>query len=294
MSTLSRSLPQTDGTQAWLFGPWQLRSAFQPIFSLKSGRAEIAGYEGLIRPFIAGRAVSPSVFFRNIESRDRSLLETLMRDLHLTNVASLPVSEAMVFVNIDPSVIGNIMDISQTLASIRKLWQKTGKPNHKLVCEIIEKKVKSPALLYQLTDAIRANGFKLAIDDYGAEYSDAARLARINPDIIKFDGQWIARLMNTKAGYGQMKELAATMHARKIETVFEGIETLEQLELSELCGATYIQGFALAKPEIAPTTFERFVKNAMPKTADGARAALRDMAEDAAITYRPLYTSQVA
>jgi EAL domain-containing protein (putative c-di-GMP-specific phosphodiesterase class I) len=292
--TISRSLPQKDGTQGWLFGPWQLRSAFQPIFSLKSGKAEIAGYEGLIRPFLAERAVTPGVFFSNIENRDRMRVETITRDLHLMNCVHLPVKTAMMFVNIDPSAFNNLMDISQTLSSIRRLWAKTGKPANRLVCEIIEKKVKSPALLFQLTDAIRANGFKLAVDDYGAEHSDAERLARLRPNIVKFDGRWIARLMATRAGYGQIKAMAHEMHERKIETVFEGIETLEQLELSELCNATYVQGFALARPEIAPTTFARFVMPAMPKTIDGAREALRDIANGGEIEFRPLVASRVA
>ncbi len=292
--TISRSLPQKDGTHGWLFGPWQLRSAFQPIFSLKSGKAEIAGYEGLIRPFLAERAVTPGGFFSNIENRDRMRVETITRDLHLANCVHLPVKDAMMFVNIDPSAFNNLLDISQALSSIRRLWAKTGRPANRLVCEIIEKKVKSPALLFQLTDAIRANGFKLAVDDYGAEHSDAERLARLRPNIVKFDGRWIARLMSTKPGYGQIKAMAAQMHDRNIETVFEGIETLEQLELSELSNATYVQGFVLARPEIAPTTFARFVKPAMPKTVDGAREALRDIANGSEIEFRPLPVTRVA
>ena len=292
--TISRALPQKDGTQGWLFGAFQLRSGFQPIFGLKSGKAEIAGYEGLIRPFMAGRAVSPGVFFQHIEPRDRMRVETLTRDLHLVNCVHLPVKAAMMFVNIDPSSFNTNMDISQTLASIRRLWAKTDRPANKLVCEIIEKKVKSPALLFQLTDAIRANGFKLAVDDYGAEHSDAERLVRLRPNIVKFDGRWIARLMATKPGYGQIKAMAAHMHERNIETVFEGIETLEQLELSEFSNATYVQGFALARPEIAPTTFARFVKSAMPKTVDGAREALREIAHGGRIEFRPLPARRIA
>ncbi len=292
--TISRALPQKDGTQGWLFGAFQLRSGFQPIFTLKSGKAEIAGYEGLIRPFMAGRALSPALFFQNIEKRDKMRVETITRDLHLANFMHLPGRDAMLFVNIDPSAHENIMDVSQTLAGIRRLWAKTGKPANRLVCEIIEKKVKSPALLFQLTDTIRANGFKLAVDDYGAEHSDAERLARLKPHIVKFDGRWIARLMSTREGYAQIKAMANEMHARGIETVFEGIETLEQLELSEFCNATYVQGFALARPEIAPTTFGRFVTSASQKTADGARQALRDIASGADIEFRPLVHSKVA
>jgi EAL domain-containing protein (putative c-di-GMP-specific phosphodiesterase class I) len=292
--TLSRALPQKDGTQGWQFGAFQLKSGFQPIFSLKSGKAEIAGYEGLIRPYMAGRALSPALFFQNIAGHERMRIETITRDLHLTNCVHLPGRDAMVFVNIDPSAFNNILDVSETLAGIRRKWAKTGRPANRLVCEIIERQVKSPALLYQLTDAIRASGFKLAVDDYGAEHSDAERLVRLKPNIVKFDGRWLQRLMSTKEGYSQIKAMAREMHAAKIETVFEGIETLEQLELSEYCNATYVQGYALARPEIAPTTFGRFIKPLRETTADGARQALRDIASGANIEFRPAVHSRVA
>ncbi|MGL4490261.1 MAG: EAL domain-containing protein [Rhizobiaceae bacterium] len=268
--TISRTLPLKDGTQGWLYGAFELRSGFQPIFALASGKAEVAGYEGLIRPYLGGRPISPEVFFRNIEGHDRLRVETITRDLHLMNCLQLPTRDAMVFINIDPSAIGSVLDISQTLGGIRRLWMKSSKPASRLVCEIIERQAKSPALLFQLADAIRANGFKLAVDDYGAAHSDAERLTRLKPHIVKFDGRWIARLMRTKPGYAQIKMMTALMHDRGIETVFEGIETLEQLQLSEFCKATYVQGYALARPEIAPTTFARFVKPVPRPVVDDA------------------------
>jgi EAL domain-containing protein (putative c-di-GMP-specific phosphodiesterase class I) len=286
--TISRALPQKDGSQAWLFGPWQLRSAFQPIFSLKTGKAEIAGFEGLIRPALAGRLVSPKTFFDNIEPSDRMNVETITRNLHLANAPQLPIANALMFVNIDPSAFNNILDISNSLADIRRLWVKSGKPAGKLVCEIIEKKVKTPALLYSLADAIRANGFRLAIDDYGAAHSDAARVMRLQPDIVKFDGHWVTRLMSTKAGYSQVKDMAATMHERRIETVFEGIETLEQLELSQLCQVTYVQGYVLARPEIAPTNFGRFAKSTLSKALDSAISVFGSFGSSSNDGFRPL------
>ena len=40
-----------------------------------------------------------------------------------------------------------------------------------------------------------------------------------------------------------------------IETVFEGIEEGWQLELAEKAGASMVQGFVLARPEIVPAVF---------------------------------------
>ena len=284
--TISRALPQKNGTEVQLYGPWQLKSAFQPIFSLKTGRAEIAGFEGLIRPFLAGRNLTPGFFFKNITKADRFAIETLTRDLHMKNAATLPVKNAMLFVNIDPSAFTSILDVSAALSSIRRIWAKTGASPSKLVCEITEQKVKTPALLYSLSDAIKANGFKLAIDDYGSDHSDAERLARLRPDIVKFDGRWVTRLLGTKAGYELLKTMVSQFTGRDIATVFEGIEELWQLELTEMTGTTYVQGFALARPEIAPTTFARFLPAPQNLKQREMHDALRDIGLSSARSFR--------
>ncbi len=59
----------------------------------------------------------------------------------------------------------------------------------------------------------------------------------------------------------------------RVRIVFEGIEQLWQLELSESAGATYVQGYALARPEIAPTTFGRFAESKVQTARDALRAA---------------------
>ena len=269
----TRLMPQKDGSTAALFGPWLLKSAFQPIFDLRSGKAEIAGFEGLVRPFLSGSGASPATLFRTTQGPDRQLLETVTRDLHMMNAATLPVKNAMLFINLDPSAFSDRLAIAEALASVRKQWAKTGASPRRLVCEITEFKARSPALLFTLADTIRANGFRLAIDDYGSDESDAERLARLRPDIVKFDGRWITRLMETKPGYRHIKDMALSFAERGIATVFEGIEQLWQLELSESAGATYVQGYALARPEIAPTTFARFAEAKVQTARDALRAA---------------------
>ncbi len=277
-ATLSHMVAFDNGTHGALFGSWQLKSAFQPIFTLGTGHAEIAGFEALIRPFLAGRAASPATLFRTVKGGERGALETVTRDLHMRNAATLPVKGALLFINLDPSAFSDLLEISQALASVRRQWAKTGNAPRRLVCEITEGKAKSPALLFSLADTIRANGFRLAIDDYGAKESDAARLSRLRPDIVKLDGRWVTRLMQTKAGYGHAKDMVQRLAGLGIETVFEGIEELRELELSESAGATFVQGYALARPEIAPTSFARFIAPAVPQSArDALLEAVRHM-----------------
>lgn len=265
-------MPLSDGTRSAQFGPWILRSAFQPIFDLSGGKAVIAGFEALVRPFLAGRAWSPATLFANTHGEtDRQTLEKLTRELHIANAQTLPARGAMLFINIDPSAIPDRFEVGSAISGIRRAFARTGADPERLVCEVTERKAKSPAILFALADAIRANGFQLAVDDYGAANSDADRLAKLRPDIVKFDGRWVARLMRTKPGYVQLKDMTRQFADLGIRTVYEGIEHLPELELSETAGATYVQGFALARPEIAPTTFERFATMTL---AQAARARL--------------------
>ena len=103
--------------------------------------------------------------------------------------------------------------------------------------------------------SLRESGFRIAVDDYGADDSDMARIRDLHPDIVKFDAQWIARLMDSGAGYALLTTMVSTFAEQGIRTVFEGIEESWQLELAEKSGAAMVQGFALARPELAPTNF---------------------------------------
>ena len=97
--------------------------------------------------------------------------------------------------------------------------------------------------------------------------------------------------METKPGYSHIKDMTRRFIERGIETVFEGIEQLWQLELSESAGATYVQGYALARPEIAPTTFDRFVTLT---PAEAARAKLVRDAVAARVELKPRFGLKIA
>ena len=57
---LAHIIRQDDGTSAGVWGVFILKSAFQPIFAFDHGKVTIAAFEGLIRPFRDGEALSPA------------------------------------------------------------------------------------------------------------------------------------------------------------------------------------------------------------------------------------------
>ena len=113
----------------------------------------------------------------------------------------------------------------------------------------------SPDLLTLLVETLRDASFRIAVDDFGAAESDSQRVDQIRPDIVKLDAEWVKRLMGSEAGFGTLTDGVARFHRKSAAVVMEGLEHDWQVELGWGAGADLIQGFALARPKLAPTNF---------------------------------------
>jgi EAL domain-containing protein (putative c-di-GMP-specific phosphodiesterase class I) len=255
---IAHIIRQDDGTSVGVWGAFIIKSAFQPIFAFDRGKVRIAAFEGLARPFRGDQPLSPYNFFGLIPAVDRLHVETLTRTLHLLNAGACLDSAAMVFVNFDPSLFVERAVVETALRDMRLVLHEAGIDPRRVVCEVTEQTSASSEALDAFVQALRADGFRVAVDDYGAHDSDAERVRALKPDIVKFDAHWITRLMESGPGFALLHAMVTTFAEQGIETVFEGIEDSWQLELAERSGATMVQGYALARPEIAPTSFAQF------------------------------------
>ena len=248
-------LRHDDGTSTGVWGLYTLKSAFQPIFAFHGGRLTIVAFEGLIRPFRDGAPQSPGTFFDACQGLDRLHVETLTRTLHLLNAGACLPPEAAVFVNFDPSVFVDRSICEATLREMRLVLHEAEIDPGRVVCEVTERPTASQEALYVFVETLRANGFRIALDDFGAEESDIRRIEALKPDIVKFDARWIGHLMETGTGFALLATMVESFESGGILTLFEGIEETWQLELAERAGVSMVQGFVLARPELAPTGF---------------------------------------
>lgn len=258
---LAHIIRHDDGTASGVWGIYTLQSAFQPIFAFKDGKLSVVAFEGLIRPFRDGEPQAPMSFFSTCPAADRLHIEALTRTLHLLNAGACLPQEASIFINFDPSVFTDRGIADKALREMRLVLHEAGIDPHRVVCEVTEQKSASQETLYNFVEALRGNGFRIAVDDYGAEESDINRIKELRPDIVKFDAQWITQLMDSGAGFALLTAMVASFEEQGIRTVFEGIEEGWQLELAEKSGASMVQGFTLARPELAPTSFHVFGKD---------------------------------
>jgi EAL domain-containing protein (putative c-di-GMP-specific phosphodiesterase class I) len=239
------------GVTSAMWGARILRSAFQPVFAVASGRIEPVAQEALVRCFAGQRSVPVARFFAGIEPPSRLCVEGLIHELHVRNAAAcLPVTTS-IFVNFDPSLFCGPAEVRASLARIDDLVRALGIAPGRLFCEITEQECASDDALGAFVAAVRDHGFQVAVDDFGAQSSDMRRVAQLRPDIVKLDQRWLWRLMDTRPGRALIAHMAGEFTALGIATVFEGIEHGWQLDVAVACGAGMVQGFALAHPALA-------------------------------------------
>lgn len=255
---LSHLVRAEDRTWFGVWGLYQLRSAFQPIFAFGDGRLTPYAFEGLIRPVRNGEQLSPAAFFSKFTAIERFHVETLTRNLHLLNAAQCLGENAAIFVNFDPSVFVESSLADSALRDMRLVLHEAQIDPQRIVCEVTENEFASDETFKGLVRALREHGFRIAVDDYGADDSDMSRIQELSPDIVKFDGFWITRLMDTGAGIALLKAMVGEFEHRGIRTLFEGLEEPWQVEVAETCGVSMVQGYALGRPQTVPANFETF------------------------------------
>jgi diguanylate cyclase (GGDEF)-like protein len=96
----------------------------------------------------------------------------------------------------------------------------------------------------RLFEELKGLGVRLALDDFGTGYSSLSYLQRAPFDKIKIDRSFVRGA--TDAGNNNPEILSAIVNlaeALKMETVAEGVETLDELKLVKDRGASHIQGY---------------------------------------------------
>ncbi len=103
-----------------------------------------------------------------------------------------------------------------------------------------------PTAARGILEHLRELGVQLAIDDFGTGYSSLAYLRHLPVDSLKVDRSFVAEVSSGHAAIATaVIDLARNLG---LSTVAEGVETAEQAEAMHRMGATYLQGFTLARP----------------------------------------------
>ncbi|PKL17089.1 MAG: hypothetical protein CVV49_12810 [Spirochaetae bacterium HGW-Spirochaetae-5] len=222
-------------------------TCYQPLISIK--RKQIIGFEALSRGVREsdGTLISPVNLIEEAEKYGLILeLDRLFRKKALENFKSYHSANkhALLSVNLDSSAIRTGLGSKHFLKSVEKCRIDPSC----IIIEILESEVEDINILVEFVKQQRAHGFMIAMDDFGAGFSNWDRIIKLKPDIIKLDMSIIRDIDSDFLKQEVARSLIKLSHNTGSLVVAEGIETEgEALKMLEL-NADILQGFFLAKP----------------------------------------------
>jgi len=99
-----------------------------------------------------------------------------------------------------------------------------------------------------LNEVRQRTGAQIVIDDFGAGYSNLARIVDLEPSHVKLDISLVKGIDKHPRKQKLARSLVNLCAELGAEVVCEGVETLDELKAVRDTGAQFAQGFYLARP----------------------------------------------
>ena len=103
-----------------------------------------------------------------------------------------------------------------------------------------------------------AEGYALALDDFGSGYGNLQRMVTSEFKLVKFDKDMTQQTCASEQLRRAFKKMVDLFHSLELEVVAEGVETKEQYEYLASVHVDYIQGFYFSKP-VCEEDFTAFI-----------------------------------
>lgn len=255
-SIFSNLVRQADGAFSAVYGAYLLQSALQPIFTERAdGQLQIAAFKGLIRASMGDMPCSPAEFFQAVPEDERAAVDGLCRSLHILNTGALGRPGTALIVNFHAGLYRTPQAIRQEVERLRLAAHEAGMPPEAIACEIREHPLDDPEGLAAFAARLHESGFSIAIDEYTGEDRDLQRLERLKPQFVTFDTEWLRSFAENSAGLALLRVVVGQFAVKDIRAIVAGIEEPGMIDLCREMGGPLMQGYGLARPELAPTSF---------------------------------------
>lgn len=220
---------------------------FQPLISFK--RKQILGFEALSRGVNPGdkSLINPQILIREAEKYGLILdLDRLFRKKALENFALYyrKNPNSVLSINLESNAIQEGLGSGNLLKAVEK--QKIAPSS--IIIEILESEVDDITVLKKFVNEYRELGFMIALDDFGAGFSNWDRIVSLRPDLIKLDRSIIDGIENDFYKQEVARSITRLAHNTGSMVIAEGIETEEEsLKVLEL-NADMLQGYLFGMP----------------------------------------------
>lgn len=212
--------------------------AFQPI--VDASRQRLFGYEALMRTQETSFA-HPGAILETAERLDR--LHDLGRRVRALAARAFEraSTDALLFVNLHTRDLLDdaLYDATSPLTQLAR----------RVVLEITERTAIDVVKdLHRRLRALRAYGFRIAIDDLGSGYAGLSSFVSLEPEIVKIDMSLVSGVHQSAIRQSLIGSMASLCEQMGIQVVAEGVELVEERDHVRRLGCHLLQGYFFAKP----------------------------------------------
>ncbi len=215
--------------------------AFQPIVDLR--RPSIYAYEALAR-VVTPEFSGPAELFAAAAQAKRT---GELGRIHREDAIRLCPGQAL-FLNLHPAEFDEGWLVRPDDPIFRH--------RHPITLEITESvPLKYFAQCHSVLAEIRNKGLQLAIDDFGAGFSNLRYILDLEPDVVKLDRELVMGLKPGTRHYRLIESIVDLCHRMGAKVIAEGIEVVEELRAVRELNVDFGQGYLLGRPANPPPDF---------------------------------------
>lgn len=233
----------------------QLWLEFQPKVALGSGQC--AGVEALLRWRHPVHGVIPPGLFIPLAEKTALIRQVTLWVLQHGIEQAAAWARRGRAIPVAINVSARDFDNDDLVQTLMLLLRRHRIPAGLIEIEFTESAMsKNPEKLYGRIQEIKRLGVKVAIDDFGAGFSNLSYLKNIPADYLKIDQSFIRTM---ESNYSDQQIVPSMIHLGQklgFAVVAEGVETEKCRRILHHLGCEYGQGYGIARPMTAGDTWD--------------------------------------
>lgn len=167
--------------------------------------------------------------FRWLASRLKSTSESTIYNINLSGVS--------------------VSDKDRLLDYIHEQQEMYHIPPQRVCFELTETAaVQNLAQAADLIVALKAEGFRFALDDFGSGLSSFMYLKTMPVDYLKINGSFVRDMEHNQVDYAMVQSINSIGHVMELQTIAEFVENENIMKLLRKIGIDYAQGYGISMP----------------------------------------------
>lgn len=275
------TLLQLESDLRWAIKRKEFELHYQPIVSL--AHKKIAGFEVLVRWQHPTRGLLlPSEFIHLAEETGLIvplglwILREACMQMHIWQSEFTEISDWKISVNISSKQLVQVNFVQQ----VHNILTDTQFSPNNLKLEITEScLIEDSQSTLAVLNSLKNLGVEFSLDDFGTGYSSLSYLHQFPFNTLKIDRSFVSSIDTTNEKLGIIRAIITLARNLRMDTIAEGIETVNQIAQLKALKCQYGQGYLISKPlnqQAAENLIIRELKNQIHLPIDNYYSILEE------------------